>query len=66
MRGLEEIQADNERACECELAELQADTVKGLRHALATGGVDAVTTLLKESATLDPILDRIFGADGRG
>ncbi len=58
MRGLAETRAANDEAARRELAELRADTVKGLRHALATGGVDSVTELLTEAEALTPIFDR--------
>jgi hypothetical protein len=55
MRDLRGIDILNARTASRELAELRADTVKGLRHAFATGDVDAVRQLLAEAGVLGPL-----------
>ena len=49
MQSLEALRAANERAAERELAELAADTIKGLRYALRTGGMAQVDVILAEA-----------------
>ena len=58
MQGLEELKAENERAEARELAELRADTVKGLRWAYETAGIKGVEALLSEAGVLTPLFDR--------
>ncbi|KKN83826.1 hypothetical protein LCGC14_0294790 [marine sediment metagenome] len=60
MQGLEELKAENERAEARELAELRADTVKGLRWAFETGNIGSVETLLSEAGVLSPLFDLII------
>ncbi|KKN84387.1 hypothetical protein LCGC14_0288490 [marine sediment metagenome] len=62
MRGLAEIQADNERAATRELAELRADTVKGLRRAFDLHGIEGVARLLGEAGIIISLLGP-FAAD---
>ncbi len=66
MKGLEELQADNERDDnERELAELRADTVKGLKWAYKGGGIDALHSLLKEAEVLTPLFNTFADGDRR-
>jgi hypothetical protein len=58
MKSLAETQEANDRAAARELAELRADTVKGLRHALESGGMGGLTGLLEEAGVLSAIFDR--------
>jgi hypothetical protein len=55
------LRARNDRAAARELAELRADTVKGLKYALSQGGVDGVLALLTEAGVLVPLFDRFAG-----
>jgi hypothetical protein len=57
MKGLDEIKADNDRAAARELAELRADTVKGLRHAFATGQANGIIILLQEAEVMTSVFD---------
>ncbi len=52
MQGLRELRAANERAAERELEELQADTIRGLRYALRSGGMAQVTAIIGEAFSL--------------
>ena len=49
MLGLQELRAANERAAERELAQLRADTVRGLRWVFSGEGESGVVRLLVEA-----------------
>jgi hypothetical protein len=57
MNSLEQLKADNDRAAARELAELRADTVKGLRFAFQQGQANGVITLLQEAEVMTPVFD---------
>ncbi len=52
MNGLRELRAANERAAERELQELRADTIRGLRYALRSGGMVEVNAIIGEALAL--------------
>jgi hypothetical protein len=57
MQGLEQLKADNYRAAARELADLRADTLKGLAYAYQTRGVTGVLDLLTDAEVLGPVFD---------
>lgn len=62
MDSLTELKAKNERAAARELAELRADTVKGLRFAFEREGITGVTALLIEADVLRHLFDSFADA----
>lgn len=66
MKSLEELRRLNDEAAAKELAELRADTIKGLRYVFRLGnenaiagltGAYAVQNLLEEAGVLGPLFD---------